>query len=114
MREKGRKRIEGDGKKGGKRARRARKVTERKMSNKHSLEAGKLYISKGGKGRKVTERKMGNMHFLEAGKDNFKGCGKSEKSDGKKDMQYAFIRSMGGYIKNTTKMGEKWARRRGK
>jgi hypothetical protein len=69
MREKGRKRIEGDGKKGGKRARRARKVTERKMSNKHSLEAGKLYISKGGKG---------------------------EKSHGKKDGQYAFIRSRQG------------------
>jgi hypothetical protein len=61
---------------GGKRARSARKVAERKMSNKHLLEAGKLYICKGGKVRKATERKLGNMHLLEAGKDNFKGCGK--------------------------------------
>jgi hypothetical protein len=51
---------------GGKRARRARKVAERKMSNKHLLEAGKLYICKGGKVRKVTERKIGNTHLLEA------------------------------------------------
>jgi hypothetical protein len=29
---------------GGKRERRARKVTERKMDNKHLLEAGKLYM----------------------------------------------------------------------
>jgi hypothetical protein len=50
-----------------KKGEKARKVTERKMSNKHSLEAGKLYIYKGGKG---------------------------EKRDGKKDGQYAFIRSM--------------------
>jgi hypothetical protein len=44
---------------GGKRARRARKVTERKMSNKHSLEAGKLYIYKGGKGEKSDGKKDG-------------------------------------------------------
>jgi hypothetical protein len=53
---------------GGKRAGRARKVTERKMSNKHLLEAGKLYMY----------RREG------------------EKSDGKKDGQYAFIRSRQG------------------
>jgi hypothetical protein len=33
--------------------------------------------------------------------------GKSEKSDGKKDMQYTFIRNMGGYNLYTTKKGEK-------
>jgi hypothetical protein len=36
--------------------------------------------------------------------------GKSEKSDGKKDMQYAFIRNMGGYIyirRKRAKKGEK-------
>jgi hypothetical protein len=33
---------------GGKRVRRVRKVTERKMGNKHLLEASKLYI-KGGR-----------------------------------------------------------------
>jgi hypothetical protein len=45
-------------------------VTERKMGNKHLLEADKLYICKGGRGgRKVTERKMGNKHLLEACKD---------------------------------------------
>jgi hypothetical protein len=44
---------------GGKRARRARKVTERKMSNKHLLEAGKIYICKGGKGEKSDGKKDG-------------------------------------------------------
>jgi hypothetical protein len=34
---------------GGKRAGRARKVTERKMSNKHLLEAGKLIYVKAGR-----------------------------------------------------------------
>jgi hypothetical protein len=45
----------------------------------------------------VTERKKGNMHLLETYK-TIHVKGKSEKSDGKKGMQYAFIRSMGGYI----------------
>jgi hypothetical protein len=51
---------------GGKRARRARKVTERKMGNKHLLEAGKAIYVKAGRVRKVAERKMGNMLLLEA------------------------------------------------
>jgi hypothetical protein len=63
----------------GKRARRARKMTERKMSNKHSLEAGKLYIYKGGKVIKVTERKMGNKHLLEACKAIHVNAGKARK-----------------------------------
>jgi hypothetical protein len=37
------------------------------------------------------------MHLLEAYK-TIHVKGKIEKSDGKKDMQYAFIRSMGGYV----------------
>jgi hypothetical protein len=41
----------------------------------------------------VTERKMYNMHLLEACKAICKG-GKVEESDGKKDKQYKFIRSM--------------------
>jgi hypothetical protein len=45
----------------------------------------------------VTERKKVNMHLLEAYKTTHVK-GKNEKSDGKKDMQYAFIRSMRGYI----------------
>jgi hypothetical protein len=44
---------------GGKRARRVRKVTERKLSNKHLLETGKLYICKGGKGEKSDGKKDG-------------------------------------------------------
>jgi hypothetical protein len=51
---------------GGKRARRARKVTERKMSNKHSLECRQAIYVKAGRVRKVTERKMGSKHLLEA------------------------------------------------
>jgi hypothetical protein len=52
---------------GGKRARRARKVTERKLSNKQLLETNKLHIYvKAGRVRKVTERKMGSRHLLEA------------------------------------------------
>jgi hypothetical protein len=35
------------------------------MSNKHLLEACKLHI-KGGRSNKVTERKMGDKHLLEA------------------------------------------------
>jgi hypothetical protein len=42
-----------------KRERRARKVTERKMGNKHLLEAGKLYICKGGRGEKCHGKKDG-------------------------------------------------------
>jgi hypothetical protein len=63
---------------GGKRARRTRKVTERKMSNKHLLEAGKLYV-KAGRVRKVTERKMGNKHLLEAGKAKHVNAGRTIK-----------------------------------
>jgi hypothetical protein len=44
---------------GGKRVRRARKVTERKMNNKHLLESDKIYICKGGKGEKSDGKKDG-------------------------------------------------------
>jgi hypothetical protein len=62
----------------------------------------------------VTEKKMDNMHLLNncqlglnvAEKLAEKGE-KGEKSDGKKDIQYAFIRSMGGYIKIRRKWAEK-------
>jgi hypothetical protein len=40
---------------------------------------------------------MGNKHLLAACKAKHVNAGR-EKSDGKKDMQYAFIRIMGGYI----------------
>jgi hypothetical protein len=43
--------------------------------------------------RKVTKRKMCNMHLLEACKATCKG-GKGAESDGKKDRQDAFIRSI--------------------
>jgi hypothetical protein len=49
---------------GGKRARRARKVTERKMGNKRLLEACKVMYVNAGRTRKVTERKMVNIHLL--------------------------------------------------
>jgi hypothetical protein len=39
------------------------KVAERKMGNKHLLEAYKA-IFKGGKSRRVPERKTGNTHLL--------------------------------------------------
>jgi hypothetical protein len=60
---------------------------------------------------------MGSMHLLEAGRSSFKSDkkltekgrkrrkkgrkkgAKGVKSDGKKDGQYAFIRSMHGYLK---------------
>jgi hypothetical protein len=65
-----------------------------------------IYVCKGGKVRKVTERKMGNKHLLEAYKAKHGNAGR-EKSDGKKAMQYAFIRSMGSYIK----VRRKWAKK---
>jgi hypothetical protein len=64
---------------GGKRARRARKVTERKMGNKRLLEAGKSTYVKAGRVRKVTERKMGNMHLLEACKVMYVNAGRTRK-----------------------------------
>jgi YD repeat-containing protein len=63
-----------------------RKVTERKMGNKHLLEACKAKHVNAGRARKVTERKMGNTHLLEAWEATLK------------------------YDEN----GRKWARRRGK
>jgi hypothetical protein len=60
--------------------------------------------------RKVTERKMGSKHLLEAGKAKHVNAGRTRKVTGKKDVQYAFIRSMEGYIKirrKWAKMGEK-------
>jgi hypothetical protein len=51
---------------GGKRAGRARKVTERKMGNKHLLEACKAEHVNAGRARRVTERKICNTHLLEA------------------------------------------------
>jgi hypothetical protein len=51
---------------GGKRARRARKMTERKMGNKHLLEACKAKHVNAGRARKGTERKIPNTHLLEA------------------------------------------------
>jgi hypothetical protein len=41
-------------------------VTERKMGNKHLIEACKDKHVKAGRVRKVTERKMCNTHLLEA------------------------------------------------
>jgi hypothetical protein len=41
---------------------------------------------------------MGNKHLLELMQGYTCKGGKSEESDGKKDMQYAFIRIRGGYI----------------
>jgi hypothetical protein len=49
-----------------KKGERARKVTERKMGDKHLLETGKVIYVKGERARKVTERKVDNKHFLEA------------------------------------------------
>jgi hypothetical protein len=49
-------RLKCDVKIGGKRARRARKVTERKMGNMHLLEACKVMHVNAGRARKVTER----------------------------------------------------------
>jgi hypothetical protein len=46
-------------------ARRARKVTERKMGNMHLLEACKA-TCKGGKSAKRGGKKIGNTHLLEA------------------------------------------------
>jgi hypothetical protein len=43
-----------------------RKVTERKMGNKHLLEACKAKHVNTGRARKVTERKIRNTHLLEA------------------------------------------------
>jgi hypothetical protein len=49
-----------------------RKVTERKMGNKHLLEACKAKHVKAGRTRKVTERKMYNTYLLGAWKDVLK------------------------------------------
>jgi hypothetical protein len=45
-----------------------RKVTERKMGNKHLLEACKAKHVNTGRARKVTERKICNTHLLKAWK----------------------------------------------
>jgi hypothetical protein len=72
------------------------------LGNKHLLEAGKAIHVKAGRARKGTERKMDNMHLLNHGRLYLNTMKKSEKgreveeSDGKKDMQYAFIRNKGG------------------
>jgi hypothetical protein len=42
-----------------------RKVTERKIGNKHLLEACKAKHVNTGRARKVTERKIRNTHLLE-------------------------------------------------
>jgi hypothetical protein len=52
--------------------RRVRKVTERKMGNKHLLEACKSKHVNAGRARKVTERKLCNTHLLEAWEDTLK------------------------------------------
>jgi hypothetical protein len=52
-------------------------VTERKMGNKHLLEACKDKHVNVRRARKVTERKIGNTHLLEA-------CETIGKYDGKK------------------------------
>jgi hypothetical protein len=54
----------------------------------------------------VTERKTINKHLLKQASYICKG-GKVRKSDGKKDMQYAFIRSRGGYSKLRRQWTEK-------
>jgi hypothetical protein len=85
---------------------RARKVTERKMGNMDLLEACKVMHVSAGRGRKVTERKIHNTHLLESWEntvkhDGKKGAKRREKageSDGKKDEQYAFIRSRQGWL----------------
>jgi hypothetical protein len=71
-----------------------RKVTERKMGNKHLLEACKDKCVNAGRARKVTERKVCSKHLLEVWEAIFKydekgrkQGEKGEKSDGKKDGQ---------------------------
>jgi hypothetical protein len=64
-----------------------RKVTERKIGNKHLLEACKAKHVNTGRARKVTERKIRNTHLLEVWEEA---------------------------ILKTTKMGGRRARRRGK
>jgi hypothetical protein len=56
-----------------------RKVTERKMGNKHLLESCKAIYVKAGRGRKVTERKICNTHLLEVWEVTFKYDEKGEK-----------------------------------
>jgi hypothetical protein len=65
---------------------RARKVTERKMCNKHLLEGWEVTFKydekgrkKGEKARKVTERKKVNMHLLEACKAIYVKEGRTRK-----------------------------------
>jgi hypothetical protein len=71
-----------------------RKVTERKMGNKHLLEAYKAKHVNTGRARKATERKICNTHLLKAWKvilkydENWRKKGeKGEESDGKKEGQ---------------------------
>jgi hypothetical protein len=74
-------------------------VTERKKVNMQLLEAVKAIYVKEGRARKVTERKICNTHLLEAWEATFKCEKKGEKgredeeSAGKKDGQYAYVRS---------------------
>jgi hypothetical protein len=49
-----------------------RKVTERKMGNKHLLEAGKAIYVKAGRGEKGAERNICSTHLLEAWEDTLK------------------------------------------
>jgi hypothetical protein len=57
-------------------ARRALKVTERKLGNMQLLEARKAIYVKAGRARKVTERKLGNTHLLEVCETIFNYGGK--------------------------------------
>jgi hypothetical protein len=56
-----------------------RKVTERKMDNKHLLESCKAIHVKAGREREVTERKICNTHLLEAWEVIFKWGEKGRK-----------------------------------
>jgi hypothetical protein len=94
------KRIKRDGKKDGKNREKVKSGGKKaaQYASIRSMQARfkcgvKLMEKKRRRARKVTERKMDNMHLLEVYKAMRK-AGKSEKSDGKKDRQYAFIRSM--------------------
>jgi hypothetical protein len=49
-------------------------------------------------GEKSAGKKDGQYAFIRSMQGYACKCWKSEKSDGKIDMQYTFIRSMGGYI----------------
>jgi hypothetical protein len=60
-----------------------RKVTERKMCNKHLLEACKDKHVNAGRARKATERKMCSKHLLEVWEATFKYDEKGRKKGGK-------------------------------